>query len=251
VSVPSASGTTPAATAAADPPELPPVTRPGSQRAADRPGVAEYSVLLPMPNASRLVVAITTAPAARNRATAVASKGERCSRRTAAPAVVRTPATHRLSFTAIGTPASGPGSRPEPDRGVDRPGGLDGAGRRWSRRRWCAPARVRARQGGTPSSSAERAPERTSAAMAPGAAHPRHRTRRPGAGARACCAEFFVLRTHLARLYSRCAGRSTQPRSGRAPGTTQDQGRARSRGARSAAHASRSAARATPARSAS
>ena len=68
VSVPSANGATPAATAAAAPPEEPPGTRDVSQglRAAPK---AEFSLLPPMPNSSRLALATTTAPAASMRST--------------------------------------------------------------------------------------------------------------------------------------------------------------------------------------
>ena len=72
VSVPSASGTMPAATAAAEPPDEPPATRSGSSGWRTGPN-AEFSLELPMPNSSRFVLPITTAPAASKRATTVAS----------------------------------------------------------------------------------------------------------------------------------------------------------------------------------
>jgi hypothetical protein len=50
-----------------------------------------------MPNSSMLVLPSTTAPAARRRDTAVASKGGWYPASTRLPAVVATPAVHRLS----------------------------------------------------------------------------------------------------------------------------------------------------------
>jgi hypothetical protein len=72
VSVPSASGTTPSATATADPPDEPPATRSGSAGWRTGPKT-EVSLELPIPNSSRFVLATTTAPAASRRATTVAS----------------------------------------------------------------------------------------------------------------------------------------------------------------------------------
>src|SRR2546423_9563281 len=72
VSVPSASGANPAATAAALPPDEPPGTRVVSQGLAVGQN-PEFSVDLPMANSSRFVLPITTAPAARSRATTVES----------------------------------------------------------------------------------------------------------------------------------------------------------------------------------
>src|SRR5262245_42359584 len=74
VAEPRARGAKPAATAAADPPEEPPGTRVGSQGLRVGPK-AEFSVEDPMANSSRLVLPSTIAPAARRRATAVASRG--------------------------------------------------------------------------------------------------------------------------------------------------------------------------------
>ena len=70
VSVPSAIIASPAATAAALPPELPPGTRSRSQglRVGKYP---EFSVELPMANSSQLVTPSMTAPASNRRATAV------------------------------------------------------------------------------------------------------------------------------------------------------------------------------------
>src|SRR5512137_770841 len=74
VSLPSASGTRPAATAAAEPPDEPPGTRSGSAGCATGPK-AEFSFDEPIPNSSQLVLPTTIAPAAVRRSTAVASNG--------------------------------------------------------------------------------------------------------------------------------------------------------------------------------
>ena len=72
VSLPSASGAIRAATAAAEPPLLPPGTRERSQGL--RVGKnAEFSFDPPMANSSMFVRPISTASAARRRATTVAS----------------------------------------------------------------------------------------------------------------------------------------------------------------------------------
>ena len=76
VSVPSAQGASPAATAAALPPEEPPGTRSRSHGLSDGPN-AEFSVEEPMANSSWLVFASSGAPASRSRATAVAVYGGR------------------------------------------------------------------------------------------------------------------------------------------------------------------------------
>ena len=72
VSLPKPSGANPAATAAALPPDEPPGTRLMSCGLRVGPN-AEFSVLDPIANSSRLVLPITTAPAARRRVTTVAS----------------------------------------------------------------------------------------------------------------------------------------------------------------------------------
>ncbi len=72
MSEPSDSGTNPAATAAAEPPEDPPGTRPVSYGLRVGP-VAEVSVDEPMANSSMLVFPTITAPAPRSRSTTVAS----------------------------------------------------------------------------------------------------------------------------------------------------------------------------------
>src|SRR5262245_42750492 len=72
VSDPSASGTSPAATAAADPPLDPPGTRSSAQGLCAGPN-AEFSFDDPIANSSQLVLPTMTAPAASRRATTVAS----------------------------------------------------------------------------------------------------------------------------------------------------------------------------------
>src|SRR5437764_4973022 len=111
VSEPSAKGAKPAATAAADPPLEPPGTRVTSCGLRVGPK-AEFSVEDPIANSSRLVLPITTAPAACTRSTTVASYGGRQPSRMRDEHVVGRPCVHMLSFSASGTPASGPGSSP-------------------------------------------------------------------------------------------------------------------------------------------
>ncbi len=74
VSVPSARSASPAATAAAEPPEEPPGTRETSRglRVGPKP---EFSVVVPMPNSSMLVLPLISPPAAFTSATAWASYG--------------------------------------------------------------------------------------------------------------------------------------------------------------------------------
>ncbi len=72
MSLPRLRTASPEATAAADPPLLPPGTRSGSQGFRVGPK-AEFSVLLPMANSSQFVFPTRMAPAARSRSTTVAS----------------------------------------------------------------------------------------------------------------------------------------------------------------------------------
>src|SRR5687767_874652 len=74
VSDPSATGTMPAETAAAEPPLDPPGTRDVSQGFLTGPK-AEFSFDEPMANSSQLVLPTMTAPAAFRRSTAVALYG--------------------------------------------------------------------------------------------------------------------------------------------------------------------------------
>src|SRR6476659_11206915 len=111
VSLPSATSEKPAATATALPPLDPPGTRDGSCGLRDGPN-AEFSVLDPMANSSRLVLPTTTAPAARSFSTTVASYGGFQPSRIFDEHVVSMPLVHMLSLSATVTPASGPGSSP-------------------------------------------------------------------------------------------------------------------------------------------
>ena len=72
MSVPSAYSTSPAATAAAEPPEEPPGTRPSAAGFSVGPN-AEVSVVVPIPNSSMLVLPGIVAPASFRRWTTVAS----------------------------------------------------------------------------------------------------------------------------------------------------------------------------------
>ena len=74
VSVPVVSGTSPAATAAAEPPDEPPGTRVLSQGFFTGPKY-EFSLPEPMANSSQLSLPTQTAPASRTLRTTVASKG--------------------------------------------------------------------------------------------------------------------------------------------------------------------------------
>ena len=104
---PNATGTTPAATAAAEPPELPPGTRSGFSGLRVGPK-ALFSVDDPIPNSSRFVFPITQAPASISRRTAVAVYGETYPSRSLEPQVVGSPSVQMLSLIATGTPARRP-----------------------------------------------------------------------------------------------------------------------------------------------
>jgi hypothetical protein len=107
VSAPSATGTTPAATATALPPLLPPAMSRGSWGLRTAPYARLFEVM-PADSSCMPVLPTTTAPAARRTRTTVASAAGRQSRNAGVPAVHGNPATWMLSFTAIGTPSSGP-----------------------------------------------------------------------------------------------------------------------------------------------
>src|SRR5213596_3183860 len=111
VSEPSASGTSRAATTAADPPLDPPGVRSAAHGLRTGP-YAEFSFDEPMANSSQFVLPTMTAPAASRRWMTVASYGGMYWSRIFDDAVVRSPRTLRLSFTATGTPASGPSVSP-------------------------------------------------------------------------------------------------------------------------------------------
>ena len=106
VSVPIAHGASPAATAAALPPEDPPGTRSRSHGLRTGPK-AEFSLEDPIANSSWLVFASSAAPASPRRDTAVAVYGGRYPSRMREPAWLGTPATQKRSFTASGTPCRG------------------------------------------------------------------------------------------------------------------------------------------------
>ena len=105
VSVPRASGASNAATAAEEPPPEPPGVRSRSHGLRLGPK-AECSVEDPMANSSRFVLPRRTRPASRRRDTTVASYGGIHPSRIFEAAVVGMPLVARLSFTAMGTPAS-------------------------------------------------------------------------------------------------------------------------------------------------
>ncbi len=107
VSEPRAAGTMRAATATADPPDEPPGTQSlfHGFRVVAR---ALFSVLLPMANSSRFVLPMMTPSAALSFWITSASYGAWKSSSIFDPQVVVPNVVHMLSFTASGTPASGP-----------------------------------------------------------------------------------------------------------------------------------------------
>ena len=118
VSVPIAASARPPATAAAGPELEPPVSRVGSQGLRQSP-LCGLRPSMPQANSLVLPLPMTIAPAARSRATTVASRsGWRT--HSAPPAVVGIPATSTMSLTQIGIPASG-----EPRVGRSAAGDLD------------------------------------------------------------------------------------------------------------------------------
>src|SRR5881409_2562036 len=111
VSDPSDAGTSPAATAAAEPPLDPPGTR-SSAQGLQVFSYAEFSVEEHMANSSMFVLPMMTAPARLRRSTQVASYVGTKPIRIREPQVVGTVLVHRTSLMAIGMPARGPGVRP-------------------------------------------------------------------------------------------------------------------------------------------
>jgi hypothetical protein len=107
-SAPWATGTMPAATAAADPPEDPPDVLAVSQGLRVMPN--GESVAPKTHSSAARVIPTTTAPAARSRATTGWSAGCGPSGVSGEPLRMGSPATATLSLAATGTPASG--SRP-------------------------------------------------------------------------------------------------------------------------------------------
>src|SRR5271154_1115330 len=108
VSVPSAHGARPAATAAALPPEEPPGTRAVSQGLRTGPN-AQFSFDEPIANSSWLVLASRVAPAAARRETTVAVYGGSYPSRIREPDWLGTPSVQNRSLIANGMPLSGAG----------------------------------------------------------------------------------------------------------------------------------------------
>src|SRR4051812_31124384 len=106
VSEPSATGVSLAATAAADPPLVPPGERSTSHGLRTGPN-AEVSFDDPIANSSQLVLPTTIAPAASRRVITVASYGGTNPASMRDDAVVWIPRVQMLSLIAIGTAASG------------------------------------------------------------------------------------------------------------------------------------------------
>src|SRR5579884_4205904 len=106
VSVPIAHGASPAATAAALPPEEPPGTRARSHGFSTGPN-PEFSFEEPIANSSWLVLPSSGAPAAVSFSTTVAVYGGRYPSRIREPAWLGIPAVQNRSLTATGTPPSG------------------------------------------------------------------------------------------------------------------------------------------------
>ena len=110
-SVPTFSGTSPAAAATAAPPLEPPAMRSRSHAFGVSPNSGARVKGL-WPNSGVVVLPIMIAPASRKRATATASvSGTLCSK-ISEPIVVRTPRVLTRSLTENGTPCSGPRSSP-------------------------------------------------------------------------------------------------------------------------------------------
>ena len=121
VSEPRETGQNRAATAAAEPPLLPPGTRSVAQ------GLTvflspEFSVLEPIANSSMFVLPTITASASRNLRIAVASYGAWKFSRMREPQVVAPKLVHITSLTAMGTPASIPTGFTGRDAAIHIPG---------------------------------------------------------------------------------------------------------------------------------
>ena len=118
VSVPSASGASKDATAAAEPPPEPPGIRSRSHGLCVAP-YAECSVDEPIANSSMLVLPRIGRPASRSRVTTVASYGGTQPSRIREPQVVGRPRVASTSLTAIGTPSSAEAGVPAARRASD------------------------------------------------------------------------------------------------------------------------------------
>ena len=122
VSLPSAAGTRPAASAAADPPLDPPAARSSAH------GLPTWSVVPPAANSWVCVCPTSTMPCAASRCHATASSAATYPASTRLDAVSGSPATAYRSFSPSGMPHSN--GVPAPSRA-----------RRWSAARACAAAR--------------------------------------------------------------------------------------------------------------
>ncbi len=105
-SVPCATGTMPAATAAAEPPDEPPGVRPASQGLCVGPNI-RASVVGRIAYSGSVVLPTMTQPASRRRRVMLWSYGATKSAISEQPCVIRSPRTARLSLIATGTPANG------------------------------------------------------------------------------------------------------------------------------------------------
>ena len=115
-SVPTAAAPIPAASAAAPPPEEPPGVSAGSQGLRVTP-VSGLSVTAFQPNSGVVVLPITTAPAARRRATDGASSASGApGSESFEPRSVAQPRARMASLTVTATPSSGPEGAPRAQR---------------------------------------------------------------------------------------------------------------------------------------
>ena len=111
VSVPSPATAIPQATATAVPPLLPPAMKRRSIALPTAPKAA-LALVIPNANSCMFVLPSTIAPAAFSRATAGASSVGTKDPSSGVPAVLGSPATWMLSFTAMGMPCNEPGVSP-------------------------------------------------------------------------------------------------------------------------------------------
>src|SRR5947209_7865527 len=109
MSLPTSSGVSPAASAAAPPPVDPPGVRAGSHGFTVRPKIG-LSACQSARTGGTFVLPTTTAPALRTRVVAGASWSETKRDHSGTPTVVRGPVTLIASFSVIGRPRSGPSS---------------------------------------------------------------------------------------------------------------------------------------------
>src|SRR5690606_22990100 len=101
-----------AATAAPEPPELPPALSAVFHGLRTGPNPVD-ALVGPSANSCIPAFARMTAPAARNLRTSVASRSGTRSANTRLPAVVRRPAVSILSFREMGAPCRGPRTLPD------------------------------------------------------------------------------------------------------------------------------------------